>query len=359
MKVLFLVSNLMSGGVERTVVYLSSYFSSRGVDTHILTLSDEIFYSVDSRVKLHSLHISRGYKGLVDRTKKMIARYFGVNTFLRDNCFDCVFCMTPEMIRYLSKKTQKRKNYKLITSERNNPLFDSKKNKRLKKRVFYRCDGIVFQTERALNCFPDAIKKRGIIIPNAVGNDLAYTIIADPFKTKKISAIGRLSPQKDFNTLIKAFSIFSIIHNDYELNIYGDGPLKKELMEFAKSLKIEEKVVFKGASKDALKEISDSSMFIMSSIYEGMPNALMEAMAIGLPCISTDCPFGPSELITNGVNGFLVPVGDSRSLAKAMDDIVNDKDNSLRIGINARNILNSNSISTIAEKFLNYVRRFN
>jgi glycosyltransferase involved in cell wall biosynthesis len=112
-----------------------------------------------------------------------------------------------------------------------------------------------------------------------------------------------------------------------------------------------------GVAKDAVLKIADSSVYVMSSKFEGMPNALMEAMAIGLPCVSTDCPNGPAELIENGVNGLLVPVGDVEALSEAIIKMIEDREFAERCGKNARKILETHSIDQKAKEYAEYIEK--
>lgn len=355
MKVCFLVSNLISGGVERTVCYVSKYFAYHDIDTTILSLSDEIFYDVDEKVKLISLHIKRGYDNKFQKYERVLRRLYGVRKHIKKGKYDVVFCMAPEMTRYILPLHNKG-SFKLISSERNNPLFDNENDKKVKEKAFPKCDGIIFQTQRAMECFPKEVQAKGVIIPNAVGNDLAYTVQRNKDTKRKITAVGRLTKQKDYFTLLKAFIIIHKAFPYERLEIYGSGEDEKELKEFCKSEGLSDCVFFLGNKKEALKLIADSDCFVLSSIYEGMPNVLMEAMAIGLPCVSTDCPFGPRELIKDGVNGFLVPVGDADKLAQKIIYILNNTDEAEQMGERAKHILEEQNINTIASQYLKYVQ---
>ena len=120
--------------------------------------------------------------------------------------------------------------------------------------------------------------------------------VSTPLERRKaITAMGRLTYQKDYPTLIKAFGNFYNRHPDYKLEIYGFGDEKKSLCCLTHDMGLDDCVKFEGAVKDAILKVASSSCYVMSSIYEGMPNALMEALAVGTPCVSTDCLFGPAE----------------------------------------------------------------
>lgn len=355
MKISFLVVNLGCGGVERTVTYLSEYFASKGENVSIICISDEQFYDISDKVKLIKLNIPSECKGKFDRLRKIALRYIKIIDALNKEKPDCLICLDAEMIRYVYWQ-HRFGRFKLVTSERNNPLFDSEKKKKRKYKSFRNSDGIVFQTKRAQECFPEDIAKKGIVIPNAVGNEYVFKTSRPDVRRKVITAAGRLTEQKDYPTLLKAFAIFNKCHPEYRLEIYGKGELLDSLIELAVELGIDPFVDFKGAVKDAISPISSSSCYVMSSLYEGMPNALMEAMAVGVPCVSTDCPFGPRELIDDGKNGLLVPVSDSKSLAKAISIMVEDYDFASKCGSMAMKILNKQSIPAIAQRYLEYVK---
>lgn len=358
MKVCFLVETLSNGGVERTVAYLSKYFADHGINTTILSISNEIFYNIDEKVNLVSLGIPRSFNdkiNIFEKYLRIIKRLIKVKKYILSRNFDVVFCMAPEAARYVLPFYKKGK-FKLISSERNNPLFDNSRNKKIKRKLFKECDGIVFQTVRAMECFPLEVRKKGVVIPNAVGNELAYTVTAPEKKKNKFSAIGRLTKQKDYPTMLRAFALFSKKYPGYELEIFGIGENKEMLENLAIKLGIGEKVKFMGSSQEALKQISDATAFLLSSIYEGIPNVLIEAMAIGMVCISTDCPFGPAEMIENCKTGLLVPVGDEQAFADAMCRVIEEPDLAKKCGENARKIKDIYNIESISARYADYVK---
>nr|WP_239576133.1 glycosyltransferase [Enterococcus lemanii] len=143
----------------------------------------------------------------------------------------------------------------------------------------------------------------------------------------KIVSIGRLVEQKNHALLIKAFAKVIDLFPNTELHIYGNGPLKLELENLARKLNVYEKVFINNAIPDVLSKVSDAKLFVLSSNYEGMPNVLIEMMAIGIPVIATDCPIGgPREIIEDGINGLLVPVNDTTELSKKIIQIIDDKE---------------------------------
>lgn len=357
MNIVFLVANLACGGVERTVSYLSKYFAEQGQNTSIICISNEQFYDIDEKVNLIKLNIASGCSGSIDRYKKIVQRLVKINKAISKTKPDCVVCLDAEMLRFI-RLQYKFGKFKLITSERTNPLMNSEKQREAKCDAYRNSDGIVFQTERAKQCFPPDIAQKGVVIPNAVGNELVFGVGKCKERRKAITAAGRLTEQKDYPTLLKAFSLFHADHPDYVLEIYGGGEDKEALCEMSSNMGLDECVLFKGTTKDAVLHVASSSCYVMSSIYEGMPNALMEALAVGVPCVSTDCPFGPAELIRDGENGLLVPVGDDKALANAISKMIDDKEFAEKCAEKAKNILNEQSIESISQKYLDYILSF-
>ena len=162
-----------------------------------------------------------------------------------------------------------------------------------------------------------------IVIPNPIDNN----ILPEPYtgeRRKVIVGVGRLMKQKNFANLIKAFSMLDSQFNEYTLEIYGEGSLHQELDDLINRLNLSHRVKLMGAKQNVLQLIKDASLFVMSSDYEGYPNALAEAMAIGLPVICTDFYSGTARELIGEKNGLLVPVGDSKAMAKAIERLLSD-----------------------------------
>ena len=158
-------------------------------------------------------------------------------------------------------------------------------------------------------------------------------------RRRVVAAAGRLHEQKNFELLIRAFARFYKTHHEYSLVIYGEGPERERLIKTANRLGIAGAVELPGQSKTLLQDIVDCSMFVLSSDYEGMPNVLIEAMASGLSCIATDCPIGGVHaLMTDGVDGLMIPVGNERALTQAMVRLADDTELADRLGTSALSI---------------------
>lgn len=320
MKICFLIQWLQAGGAERTIVTLSDYLVRHNYDVDIVMLGDIIDYEVNNRVNIFTVDKFTGPEGFsairhIGRRRKAISRY------IEKNSPDIIVSFLAPMLMYLNNP-----GIPVVCSERSNP---KKERGYLKRKVteylYARSDCIVFQTQRVAACFPDKIRKKGVVIGNPIGNLYAgeKPLFAD--RKEKISAMGRLVPAKDYPTLFKAFAEVVKTHPDCKLDIYGNGPLRAELEQLAKRLSIQNSVNFCGVRKDALQSMFDSKCFVLSSIYEGLPNALIEAMAAGIPCVSTDCDFGPDEIIEDNVNGILVPAGDCGKMADAIGKMLDDE----------------------------------
>ena len=202
-----------------------------------------------------------------------------------------------------------------ILSERNDPTAKGESYFKEMSLAYEKADKVVFQTNYVKNKFSSEIKKKGIIIPNPI----CVSCLADKIPKKKIVAVGRLIEQKNHELLIKSFAIFHKIHKEYYL-IYDLG--------------IQNYVNFKGFCDDVHEKIKDAEIFVLSSNFEGMPNALMEAMMMGLPCISTNCSSLP-EIIDNEKNGILVEKDDVSGLARAMLRLSEDEVLREKLGKNA------------------------
>lgn len=357
MKICFLTTNLSSGGAERTIAYLSSYLVNQGHQVDVLILGDTIFYDLDAKVNVIVGKIPSKYDNILNKYKNILRRSLLVRTYLKKQRPDVVFCMLFLTAKYCLR-LKKRYGFYLISSERNNPAIpDSKSRTKFKLKTYQQSEGIVFQTQRAMAYFPPAIAQKGVVIHNAMGNDLVHQWRPVNKRERKITAIGRLALQKDYPTLLHAFAKVAKQHPDMRLEIFGNGSEKNALEQLGKELGIGQQLVFQGAQKDAILQAAAGSCYVMSSLYEGMPNALMEAMAVGLPCVSTDCPNGPAELIRHGENGLLVPVGDVDALAQAMLKMIEEPMFAEKCGAKAKEILDTHSVTAKAAEYHAFIQQ--
>ncbi len=347
-KVAFVINKVtLSGGAERVICTLASEFSRRGIDTTIITLQNtECGYSLDENVKIWAAK-ANGRISVI----RNFARNLTMRKYIKEQNFDIVisFITVRNIQTILFTRGLKSK---IIISERIFPATIKQPKKLLSKIIYPMADGFVFQTEQARKCFGGKVRKKGCIIYNPLKEDLPY---ADRTKNKYIVTIGRLTSQKNHKLLIRAFEKFIQTHPDYELRIYGNGPLKEELDNFVNQLGISKNVRLMGAVENVTEHIKDAAMFVLSSDYEGMPNVLAEAMAMGLPCVSTDClGGGAAALIENEKNGLLVPCCDTEQLHIAMEKIITDTEFSYKLSGNGKLHREQLSVENIASQWLDY-----
>lgn len=325
-KIDIITKAMTTGGAERVIAQLANYFVEQNIVCRIITTDkSEVMYPLNSRVDVMAIGKKSNNK-VIDRLK----RYKKIRQVIIDNEPDVILTM-PEDTGIYALLSLIGIGIPVYVSERNNPwvMPDVKITRLLRKLSYPFAKGIIFQTEMAKSYFPKYIQKKGVVLKNPVD----ITRIPRPYigKRKKVfAAIGRLESQKNFPMLINAFYEFYKVNNDYKLIIYGEGRERKNIENLIKKLKLENIVLVPGRNQDVLNCIKDCAAFIMSSDYEGMPNALIEAMCMGMPVISTDCPSGgPRELINDGENGLLVNVNDVEDMKKAMQKIIDENSETL------------------------------
>jgi len=351
MNICFMIPSLGAGGAERTVSYLTRCFADEGDRVSVITVFDERFYPLDERVSYHCINVPNKakYFRTLGRIAAGVRRTRLVRRTLADLRPDVVFCVLTDMVKYLPLSSRR---YCLITSERTNPAALPKKTVDRKRRIYRHSDGVVFQTQRAKAFFADVVGDKGAVIQNAVSVDPAKADRSDV--KKKFVAVGRLIEAKDYPTMLRAFALFAKDHADYTLDVYGSGPLLPELTALVGQLHLDHAVSFKGTAPDAVYNAADATAFLLSSAFEGMPNVLLEALALGVPCISTDCPNGPGELIENGVNGLLTDVGDPAGLCSCMAYVAEHPKEAAALAENGKKIAETNSVAIISEKYRRY-----
>lgn len=343
-KVIFVIPSMAGGGTERVIAILTNQFIKKGIEVVILmTADDQIDYQLDAQTEIVSAGSTSNGSMLV-----RFQRIFNMRKLFKSNKDAVIVSFGPGTSFYTVIAKLGLHN-RLVISERNDPA--ACKFGKIRNIIYNQGQALVYQTEAAKECFPRKLQIKGQVIPNPIKGDLPmpYTKERKPV----IVAVGRLEEQKNYFLLIKAFAKFHESFPEHQLHIFGEGSLRKEITKEIIEKGLQQYIILRGFSKNVADDIKDASAYVLSSDYEGISNALLEAMALGLPVVSTDCPiYGSRMCIQQGVNGLLVPVNDVNALAKALVDIIGNKEKAEMFSNNAAKIREQYLEENIANMWL-------
>lgn len=357
-KIVFYTMAMTNGGSERVLSNLANYLSEKQYDIYLIcNINAESYYELSDKIHYIILDKSK-IKNKITRIIRKISlkRSFILKKKLDEIKPDLIVAFLPEP----SLRCLQIKKYKTIISERCDPNIEYSNIilRTIMKKMFKKADGFVFQTHDVKEYYSNIINCESRIILNPLNEKfIGKKYVGKDAKT--IVNVGRLSNQKNQTLLINAFAKFNKEYSDYVLKIYGEGPLENKLIECARQNGIENKVKFMGISNELYNEMIKDKMFILSSDYEGVPNALIEAMAVGMPCISTDCPVGgPKMLINNNENGILIDVNNKEQLFEAMKKIASDKEFADKLSQNAMESMKEYYPDIICNEWENFIAKF-
>lgn len=331
MKKIYLYIDVMQlGGANRVMANLAEFFSNKGYEVtlinDILPDADIPEYAVPAEVERRYLHTDAANVWV-----KNMHRMKALRKLVREGRPDVLLSfMGPPNVRALLATLGL--SVRRIVSVRNDPYreYGSGLRKVFARFLFRMADGIVFQTEDAAAYFPQSVRKKSKVIYNPV-NPKFYDRHWRP-SGHEIAVIGRLQPQKNPMLAIRAFALIADRVPACTLDFYGDGEMRPELEAYAREQQLESRIRFHGRTSESDRVLADAAAYVLSSDFEGMPNALMEAMAVGTPAVSTDCPCGgPRALIEREEQGLLVPCGDEAALAQALLTVLTDEARRLRM----------------------------
>ncbi|HUK10944.1 MAG TPA: glycosyltransferase family 4 protein [Stellaceae bacterium] len=347
MRITLLTSSIAGvGGAERSITLLSKAWVEMGRAVTILTFDNggEPAFPLHPSVEHRHLGFDGKPSNLLCKAWQFVWRNLSLRKAIVGTKPDIVVSFIPEPNVHSIAATRGL-DVPVAVCERTDPtLYKVGWKCGLLRRVTYPlADMLVCQTNAALRRFQRAIRVRGCVIPNLISVPEAWVNGRAARRTgtsgRTLVAMGRLVPEKGFDLLLKAFSDIMHRHPTWSLKILGQGALKGDLQRLTKTLNISQRVCFAGTHVEPFAELCHADLFVLSSTFEGFPNALSEAMACGLPAVSFDCPSGPRDIIRDGVDGVLVPHGDAGALAVALDDLMTDDAKRERLASRAAEIV--------------------
>ena len=394
-KVVMVMPHMVGGGAERVAAQIMNKLNERGYDTRFILTSakkNEVVRSdlnekteliiLTEEMKAETLgqklvHLpARAYSTifgkLYEKQGKYVPASIGKATiewqyhreiawlgkYMQDNPDMTVIVFLQPSIPMVLLAAQELPN-KVIISERADPnrLMKKRYGRKFIEKYYQRADKVVFQTEDARNVYPQNIAEKCVVISNPIKANLPEPYHGE--RNKYITTFCRISPEKDLLTLLKAFCLVHQKHPDYQLKIIGDAineneiQYKQELIAYIQKNGLSDFVAFKPFTKDVHEEIIHDTMYVNSSVTEGLSNAMLESMAIGLPVVCTDCPIGGARAtIIHKVNGLLTEVGNAEKLADKMLLLINNSVLSNQISNESVRVRREKSLQSITDKWV-------
>lgn len=343
--ILIINNGLAGGGIERASVSLANYFHSQGFKITVLALyQSEKIFKLNDGISFFEPDFSRDNLSKYLYLVKMI--FFSRKAVKR---------ISPDTILAFSEWTNPYVVFSLFglkfpiyLSDRMSPLAKLPFISEILRSIFYKkASGIIAQSNFAKEILKKKTNSTNITV---IYNPVNVIQRVDCIPRNRIVSVGRLEEVKGHKFLIQAFA--KVNNLNWELSIVGDGSLKKDLEKLSKDLGVNERVIFHGHLRDFKRQLSESEIFVLPSLSEGFPNALIEAMSLPMACIASDTFYGHNEIISSGFNGILVKPGNVDELSEALNLLI--ENNNLRdlLKINAQKVRDDLKFEVIAQKYL-------
>ncbi|SHF79981.1 GalNAc-alpha-(1-_4)-GalNAc-alpha-(1-_3)-diNAcBac-PP-undecaprenol alpha-1,4-N-acetyl-D-galactosaminyltransferase [Arenibacter palladensis] len=357
-KIAFVIPSLGAGGAERVVSTLANALIN-DYEVYIITFIKVVpFYKLHKDVQLmYCVDNVPPSRNIFNALKSNYILLKKINAIIKTEKIQLLigFLTSANVLSVLAAKSN---SIPSIISERNNPNKNNTNKfwKLLKNFSYPKANYLVVQTNKIKEYYTSSVdEKKLIILPNPISAELSAKRDNEAFKENVILNVGRLTNQKAQDVLIKSFS--QIEDKNWKLLIIGEGPKKKEYQKLIEKLDLKDRVIIKSKTKNIDKYYNSSRIFAFSSIFEGFPNALIEAMHFGIPCISTDCPTGPSELIKDGINGFLIPMNKEQVLTEKINQLISKEDLRLSFGKNGQKTVDKFKVDSVVERWNKIIKR--
>lgn len=350
MKILFFVGSMNAGGAERVAAALSNAWVQEGHEVCLVPTflgTTESFYELDQRVQFRPLKHEMGW---FPPFLAPVRKWRALRQVYKNTQPDVIVSfLTNVNVNVLI--ALKGVQTPIIVCERTHPVVSQSADARLKKlrsKLYPRATRVVVQTEDAAEAFAKTEPLLGDIA--VIANPIAPTLMEHPLASQveksgpcQLVAMGRLVPAKQFDQLVQAFAMVAESFPDWTLHIYGEGPERAKLEQRIEVAGLKDRVFLPGKTSAPWQVLSEAQLFVLTSAYEGFPNVLLEAMTLGLPCITVNCPSGPAELSNQGHDAVLIPLDNPQALEQALSELMSDS--------RLRGVLGRRAATSVRERF--------
>ncbi len=342
MRVTFIIYSMQAGGAERVLSIMANYLAEKSYDVEIITLDSKpsSFYPLNSKIHHTALDLAAASKSRISGIFSNLRRLFRLRKAMKKSAPDAIISFMAET-NVLSLLATRGLNLPVIITEHTDPWTApvGKAWSVLRKRLYPYASRLVVLNSRAADFFSFCSHQNVVVFPNPVQVNIKgvhQNKITSWVDGETVAAMGRLSREKRFDLLIRAFSRLSESYPNWKLLILGEGPEREELECLIKASGLAGKVNLPGNIEHPHDLLRCAGLFVSSSDIEGFPMALCEAMACGLPVISTEYSSAVNEIIQDGENGILVPAGDVKKMSAAMQHLIENQSERERLSDKAK-----------------------
>ena len=350
--IVFITQSLSFGGAEKMLCFVAESMAARGHKVCIANLKGVNLATDYERTVSETIQVKE-FSGL-----SRMEQICGIRKFAKSVSADVIIGFT-EIPNMLAKIVSVSLGIPSIMSERGDPARTAGSGLKTKiaMKIINTSRGGVFQTGGAQAYYGKGLQKRGVVIPNPIFINRELPQVQYSEREKTVVSVGRLNNyQKRYDVMLDAFKLFAAKHPEYMLKLYGNGSDEQLIRSWVEERGLTDNVRFMGLTMQPMQDICRDGMFLITSDFEGISNALLEAMAVGLPCVSTDhTPGGARLLITDHENGLLAPVEDPKALAAAMCEFAEDPNLAAKCGDNAKDVVNRFAPKRIIDMWEEYI----
>jgi glycosyltransferase involved in cell wall biosynthesis len=354
-RITFVISSLDAGGAERVLVTMADWWAEHGREVTVVHFgppNERPFYGFAAHVHEVRLGLRQTSRDPLTATVRNLRRIRRLRATLRASRPDVVIAFL-DRTNVLTLLATIGWRVPVIVEEHADPAQAGLGRiwSWLRGAAYRRAAAVVALTPTSLAYFPATIRRRGHVIPNPIAIEIPPRDVAARPDRGTVIGMGRLDREKGFDLLLRAFADVAPARPGWSLEIWGDGSERSALERLRVDLGLVDRCRLPGWTSRPFDVMRSADLFVLSSRQEGFGNVLVEAMAVGLPVVSFDCPSGPRTVVHDGEDGILVPAEDVEALRAAMTRLIDDPAERDRLAARAVDVRQRFAVPTIMDRW--------